>query len=90
MNKTDLKRVIAQQENITLVEAEKYINSFIEAVKAGLISDGKVSIQGFMNFEIKKTKPSSGVLNGKEWYKPAGHRVATKISDIFQKEVVEE
>lgn len=90
MTKQDLKRVIAEQENITLAEAEKYINSFRKAVKVGLISDGKVSIQGFMNFEIKKTKPSSGVLNGKEWSKPAGHRVATKISDIFQKEVVEE
>lgn len=90
MTKQDLKRVIAEQENITLAEAEKYINSFRKAVKAGLISDGKVSIQRFMNFEIKKTKPSSGVLNGKEWSKPAGHRVATKISDIFQKEVVEE
>jgi len=90
MTKQDLIKDVAGQLEISQKDAEKYINSFIEAVKAGLISDGKVSIQGLMNFEIKKTKPSSGVLNGKEWYKPAGHRVATKISDIFQKEVVEE
>lgn len=90
MTKQDLKRVIAQQENITLVEAEKCINGFIEAVKTGLISDGKVAIQGFMNFEVKETKPSSGVLNGVEWEKPAGKKVSTKISKAFETEIIGE
>lgn len=90
MNKTELKKLIAERNEITQVEAEKYINAFIDGVGEALRQDNKVQIQGFMNFEIKDTKPSSGVINGIEWEKPAGKKVSTKISKAFESEIVGE
>lgn len=90
MNKPELKKLIAERNEISQVDAEKYINAFIDGVGEALKQDNKVAIQGFMNFEIKDTKPSSGVINGIEWEKPAGKKVSTKISKAFETEIVGE
>ena len=89
MTKQDLKKVIAEQRGISQKQAEEYIEAVFEGIKEGLKQDGKVALQGLINFEIKETKASSGVLNGIEWEKPAGHKVTAKVSDVFQKEVLE-
>ncbi len=89
MNKSDLKKVIADNEKVSQKVAEEYINAVFEAIQAGLLKEGKVSIHGVGTWEIKETKESSGVLNGKEWHKDAGKKIVVKVSDSFEKEVIE-
>jgi len=90
MNKSELKKVIAEQEEISQTLAEKYINAVFEGIKTGLITDGKVSIHGSITLEVKPTNASSGVLNGIEWSKEAGKKVSAKVSKTFEAEVVGE
>lgn len=90
MTKQDLKKLISEQNEITQKDAERAIDLVIEGIKEALKQDDKVAIQGFLTFEIKDTKASSGVINGIEWEKPAGQKVAVKVSKIFQTEIVGE
>ena len=90
MNKQDLKKIISEQNDVTQIEAEKYINAVFEGIKTGLIQDGKVGIYKTMTLEVKDTKPSSGVINGVEWSKPAGKRISVKVADAFLEDVVGE
>ena len=90
MTKPELVKNVSEQLNVTQKEAEKYINAVFEGIKTGLIQDGKVGIYKTMTLEIKDTKPSSGVINGIEWSKPAGKRISVKVADAFLEDVVGE
>jgi nucleoid DNA-binding protein len=90
MTKVELKKKIAEQQAITQKLAEEYIDAVFSAIKEGLIEDGKVQVYGIVNFEVKDTKPSSGVINGIEWSKEAGKRVSAKISKAFESEILGE
>ena len=90
MTKQELIKDVAGQLEISQKDAEKYINAVFEGIKTGLIQDGKVGIYKTMTLEVKDTKPSSGVINGVEWSKPAGKRISVKVADAFLEDVVGE
>ena len=91
MTKNELKKLIAEtNEGMSQVDAEKAIDMVFEGIKTGLIQDGKVGIYKTMTLEVKDTKPSSGVINGVEWSKPAGKRISVKVADAFMEDIVGE
>lgn len=90
MTKQDLIKDVAGQLEISLKNAEKYVNAVFEGIKTGLIQDGKVGIYKTMTLEVKDTKASSGVINGVKWTKPAGKRISVKVADAFLEDVVGE
>lgn len=90
MTKQDLIKNVVGQLEISQKDAERYINAVFEGIKTGLIQDGKVGIYKTMTLEVKDTKPSSGVINGVEWNKPAGKRISVRVADAFLEDVVGE
>lgn len=90
MTKQELIKNVSGQLEISQKDSEKYINAVFEGIKTGLIQDGKVGIYKTMTLEVKDTKPSSGIMNGVEWTKPAGKRISVKVADAFLEDVVGE
>lgn len=90
MTKHELINEVAKQQEISKVEAEKWVDATFEAFKEGLKNDGRVSIYNILTAEIKGTPARSGNLNGKEWSKPASKRIKTTYSKNFEAEVLGE
>lgn len=76
MNKNDLVRAMANNAGITLKDASIALDSFINAVTAGLNNGEKVQISGFGTFEIK-TKPARDGFNPK-----TGEKIKISASKI--------
>jgi len=90
MTKHELIKQIGIEQEISQLEAEKWVDTVFEGIKTGLISDGKVNIYKTLVMEVKDTNPSSGVINGKAWVKPAGKRISVKVADSFLADVIGE
>ncbi len=64
MNKNELIRAMANNAKITLKDASIALDSFIDAVTAGLNAGEKIQISGFGTFELKE-KPERDGFNPK-------------------------
>ena len=53
MNKGELVKNFAYQQNIPLDEATNVVNTFFETIKDSLKKDDRVEIRGFGSFQIK-------------------------------------
>lgn len=83
MNKKDLVAQIQKNLNApTLSEAERALEAFLEGVKAGIASDGKVQLVGFGTFSVTERKARKGVnpQTGKSIDIPASKTVKFKAS----------
>jgi nucleoid DNA-binding protein len=61
MNKSDLIEQLAARLGITVSEAEKYINTFINLIYEKLREGDKVNISGFGQFSVSHRAPRIGV-----------------------------
>lgn len=53
MNKADLKNFIADEiDGVTKKEAGMLIDTFLDGVREGLLTDGKVTLVGFGTFKL--------------------------------------
>ena len=54
MNKSELVKSLAEQANISLVEATLVVNTFVDSMKESLLEGGRVEIRGFGSFKVKE------------------------------------
>jgi DNA-binding protein HU-beta len=60
MNKTELIDEIASQANLSKAAASESLKAVLDAIQAGLINDGTVSILGFGTFMAKTRAARTG------------------------------
>ena len=60
MNKKELIEVISSKAEITKAEAQRLVGLTLDAIVAGLASDGKVILPGFGSFETRQRSARSG------------------------------
>jgi len=60
MNKAQLVKAISMDLEISTIKANKFVDSFINAIKNGVIADGEVRITNFIKFERAVTKKLIG------------------------------
>jgi len=60
MTKADLVVKVAEMAGMTKVNAERALNSFLDAVEATLVKDGKLMLTGFGTFEVETRKARKG------------------------------
>ena len=54
MNTSDLVKALADQANISLDEATRVVNTFVDSMKDSLLEGGRVEIRGFGSFKVKE------------------------------------
>ena len=85
MNKQELIQSVSEKsEGITKKSIEAILSAFVETVMETVAKDEKVALTGFGTFERRDTKATSGVMNGKEWTKEAGHTPKFKAGKDFK------
>ena len=60
MNKTELVEVVSSKAEISKAQAQKIVTATLDAIVAGVVSDGKVILPGFGTFETRKRAARSG------------------------------
>ena len=60
MNKVELVAAIAEKSELTKVDAEKALKSFIDTVTEELKNGGKVQLVGFGSFEVVERAARTG------------------------------
>ncbi len=61
MNKTDIVERIASSHDLPKIEAAKYVESVIAAIRDGIREDSRVTIAGFGTFLRRQRSPRLGV-----------------------------
>lgn len=61
LTKKDLAEQLAQSESITKKDALNYINYIFDQIKATLVQDGTVDINGFGKFSVSERAARTGV-----------------------------
>ena len=56
VNRVDLVRMVAKEAGTSRVEAEKALNSFLDAISASLAAGKRVRISGFGQFSVRRSK----------------------------------
>ena len=60
MNKTELVEVVSKNAAISKAEAQKVVTATLDAIVAGVVSDGKVILPGFGPFETRARSARTG------------------------------
>ena len=60
MNKTELVAAMAQKAGLTIVDAAKALNAYVEVVKDQLKKDEKVTLIGFGTFSVTERPARMG------------------------------
>ncbi len=60
MNKSDLIDLVAENASCSKADAERYVNSVFQGVRAGLLKDNSVQIMGFGSFTVRERKARQG------------------------------
>ena len=60
MNKTELVEVVSKNAAISKAEAQKVVTATLDAIVAGVVSDGKVILPGFGTFETRQRSARNG------------------------------
>lgn len=61
MNKTELVKQVAQTAGLTVADAKKAVDAFVDVVKEAVAKDEKVQLIGFGTFGLKKREARQGV-----------------------------
>ena len=61
MNKSEIIKTLAEENNLALDEATMIVNVFVEAVKETLLDSGRVEIRGFGSFKMKDYEGYTGL-----------------------------
>lgn len=82
MNKKELVGSIAEKGGVTKKLAGEMLDTTLEAIAEGLVTEGKVGLVGFGTFEVRDSAERKGTnpQNGDEIVIPASKRVAFKVS----------
>ena len=54
MNKSELIKNLADQSNVSLDEATRVVNTFVDCMKEALLAGDRVEIRGFGSFKVKE------------------------------------
>lgn len=57
MNRSDIVRAVSFREGITIKQAERYIDAFLETVGLSMACGEDVNIRNFGKFEVRARKP---------------------------------
>lgn len=60
MNKSELVKELAEENNISAEESAMFVEMFFDSVREALLEDGRVEIRGFGSFKIKSYKGYTG------------------------------
>lgn len=91
MTKEQFANRMAKNGGIKKIEADRYVNLFINTLLECLKEEGKVKFQGFGKFEVKDTKERVGrnPKNGNTCIIPKHKAVKFKAGKRFSDEVNE-
>ncbi len=83
MNRKELINKIAEKENITKKEAEKYVDVVFDTITDAFVDGESVLISGFGTFQFKDRQPRKGVSpkTGEYITIPASKTVSFKPSN---------
>ena len=60
MNRSDLINELKNQTLLSRKDAEKFVETFFDAISDTLVNDDRVEIRGFGSFTVKQYKPYVG------------------------------
>ncbi|MDR0826357.1 MAG: integration host factor subunit beta [Desulfovibrio sp.] len=60
MNKSELIKILAEENTISTDEAAIVVNTFFDSIRQSIISEQRVEIRGLGSFKIKKYEGYSG------------------------------
>lgn len=60
MNKSELIKVLSEENNISIEEATLVVSTFVDSMKDALLKGDRVEIRGFGSFKIKQYEGYSG------------------------------
>ncbi|BEQ15154.1 HU family DNA-binding protein [Desulfoferula mesophila] len=60
MNKSDLIRMLAEKEDLTLKNAESAVNTIFKSIEQALAQGDRVEIRGFGYFQVKNYEEYDG------------------------------
>lgn len=89
MNKTELIAAIADKSGLTKADAEKSLNTFIDAVTDALSDNDKVQLVGFGTFEVSERAERTGrnPQTGEEIIIPACKVLKFKAGKVLKEAV---
>lgn len=61
MNKSELIKALAEENDLPLDEATMVVNLFVDSVKETLLADNRVEIRGFGSFKMKEYAGYTGL-----------------------------
>ena len=61
MNKSELIKALAEENDLPLDEATMVVNLFVDSVKETLLADNRVEIRGFGSFKMKEYDGYTGL-----------------------------
>ena len=81
MNKSQLVEYVAGQLHTSKAGASRVVDTVLEAIQAGLLTEGTVTLTGFGTFEVKPRKARVGrnPHTGKPIHIEAGRRVGFRV-----------
>ena len=89
MTKTEFIKKLAEKQKITLVKAEKELNTFFETLVEGIKKYNTVRLYGLGKLELKTTKERIGrnPKNGKEYMIPSFKKIKFTASDALMDKI---
>lgn len=60
MNKSELIKALAEENNLSVDESTTVVNSFFDSIRQALLDGQRVEIRGLGSFKIKEYKAYSG------------------------------
>lgn len=86
MNKSHLINHVADELHVSKLQAGRLVDTVLDGIKAGLQSDGTVTITGFGTFEVKDRKARVGrnPHTGAPIHIEAGRRVGFRVGKALK------
>jgi len=90
MNKPEFIKIYSEKTQQSKKDSTIQVDAFLECLKNGLKSEGKVGFIGDVILEVKDTKPRTcrNPKSGEEIQVPAGKRLSIKCGKTFNTEVL--
>lgn len=60
MNKSELVKALAEENDLSIEDAGLFVNTFFDSVRDALVADNRVEIRGFGSFKIKSYEGYEG------------------------------
>ncbi len=82
-NKPEFIATIAELGEVTKREAEDILELVIASLQSAIQTDGGIKLNGVGEVTVVEKGASAGVINGKQWSKPASKTIKAKVSKAF-------